>query len=460
MNKLFTQFVEFSEKHNLLHGIQNVVVCVSGGVDSMVMLSLLLVLREKCNINLVASHFNHKLRGVLADEDEQLVIDYCKGNNVKLYRKQLDVRKYAKSNNISLEMAGRKLRYNFYQEIASQLNNSVIATGHTLDDHAETVLLRIFKGTGLQGLEGIPIKRDNIIRPIRFARKSDLYSYAREHNIPFSEDHTNYEENCQRNVIRNSIIPRIIENINPGLVESVANMSQILSEVNEFVTEMVKKALNEVVLEETPCQIILEISRLKNYFINVEKEVLRQCVFRIKKEFKPIGFKTMNNLISLINSNETGKLLRLSGDLYANIDRGRLILSSKEFNDWCEIIVKPGKTYKTKSFVFSSEVLPVTEYTKQPNRSNVEFIDLDKTSGNMKLRRWRLGDRIKPLGFEHSKKLSDLFVDLKVPRIRKDRVPILVCNDEIIWVCGLKLSDLFKISSETTSILKLSYEEI
>jgi len=460
MDKLFTQFVEFSEKHNLLHGIQNVVVCVSGGVDSMVMLSLLLHLRKKCNINLVASHFNHKLRGILADEDEQLVIDYCRGNNVKLYRKQFNVKKYAKSNNISLEMAGRELRYDFYQEIAGQLNDSVIATGHTLDDHAETVLLRIFKGTGLQGLEGIPIKRDNIIRPIRFARKSDLYSYAREHNIPFSEDHTNHEENCQRNVIRNSIIPGIIENINPGLIKSVANMSQILREVNKFVTEMVKKALKEVILEETPYQIILEISLLKNYFITVEKEILRQCIFRLKKEFKPIGFKAMNNLISLINSNETGKLLRLAGNLYANIDRGRLILSSKECNDWRGIIVKIGKTYKTKFFVFSSEVLPVTEYSKQPNRSNVEFIDLNKISGNMKLRRWRLGDRIRPLGLEHSKKVSDLFVDLKVPRFRKDRIPMLVCNEETIYVCGLKLSDLFKISPETTATLKLSYEEI
>ncbi|MCK4448490.1 MAG: tRNA lysidine(34) synthetase TilS, partial [Candidatus Marinimicrobia bacterium] len=103
---------------------------------------------------------------------------------------------------------------------------------------------------------------------------------------------------------------------------------------------------------------------------------------------------------------------------------------------------------------------PVSEYSKQPNRSNVEFIDLDKIDGEVKLRRWRLGDRIRPLGLEHSKKVSDLFVDLKIPRIRKDRIPLLVCNEKIIWVCGLKLSDSFKITSETTTILKLRYEEV
>lgn len=460
MNNLFTRFVEFSEKHSLFNGIQNAVACVSGGVDSMVMLSLLLVLRERRDVNLVVAHFNHKLRGVLADEDEQLVINYCKKNNVKLYRKRLDVRKYAKSNNVSLEMAGRELRYNFYQEVAIQLNNSVIATGHTLDDHAETVLLRIFKGTGLQGLEGIPIKRSNIIRPILFARKRDLYSYAHEHNILFSEDHTNHEQSCQRNVIRNCIIPRIIEDINPGLIESVANMSQILSEANDFVAETVKKALDEVILEETSHQIVLEISCLKNYFIAVEKEVLRQCLFRLKKDFKPIGFRIMNNLVSLIHSNETGKLLRLSGELIANIDRGRLILSLKKSNDWSEIAVKPGKTYKANSFIFSSEAMPVSKYSKQPNRSNVEFIDLDKIDGEVKLRRWRYGDRIRPLGLGHSKKVSDLLVDLKVQRLKKNHIPLLICNEEIIWVCGLKLSDSFKITSETTTVLKLRYEEV
>lgn len=460
MNNLFTRFVEFSEKHSLFNGIQNAVACVSGGVDSMVMLSLLIVLRERRDINLVAAHFNHKLRGVLADEDEQLVVDYCKKNNVKLYRKRLDVRKYAKNNNVSLEMAGRELRYDFYQEVAIQLNNSVIVTGHTLDDHAETVLLRIFKGTGLQGLEGIPIKRSNIIRPILFARKRDLYSYAHEHNIPFSEDHTNHEQSCQRNVIRNCIIPRIIEDINPGLIESVYNMSQILIEANDFVAETVKKALDKVILEETSHQIVLEISCLKNYFTAVEKEALRQCIFRLKKDFKPIGFRIMNNLVSLIHSNETGKLLRLSGELIANVDRGRLILSLKKSNDWSEIAVKPGKTYKINSFIFSSEVVPVSEYSKQPNRSNIEFIDLDKIDGEVRLRRWRFGDRIRPLGLGHSKKVSDLLVDLKVQRLKKNHIPLLICNEEIIWVCGLKLSDLFKITSETTTILKLRYEEV
>jgi len=153
-------------------------------------------------------------------------------------------------------------------------------------------------------------------------------------------------------------------------------------------------------------------------------------------------------------------LLRLSGELIVNIDRGRLILSIKKSNDWSEIGVEPGKTYKTNSFIFSSEAVPVSEYSKQPNCSNVEFIDLDKIDGDVKLRRWRFGDRIRPLGLGHSKKVSDLLVDLKVQRLKKNHIPLLICNEEIIWICGLKLSDSFKITSETTTILKLRYEEV
>lgn len=460
MNRFYDQFKTFSGKNELWKKVHNAVVCVSGGVDSMVMLTLLLQLRKEKEFNIEVVHINHCLRGNAADKDEMLVADYCSVHSVPFHKKRVNIRRYAKEHNISIEMAGRELRYSFYHEIANNFKKAVIVTGHTLNDHVETILLRILKGTGLHGLSGIPIKRGNIVRPIRFATKSDLYNYASENNIPFSEDHTNYEDNCQRNIIRNNLLPMVLKSINPNAIETIANTSTIIEEVVEVLNYEVEKAEREAILEENSNQIILEISRLRYYFMSVKKEVLRNCIRRLEREDKKIGFKTMSNLVSLIHSGNTGSYINLTNSLTSSVDRDHLTLSLRNDSNWKNTIVEPGRKYRNDWFVFISEVITLDKDYDIPEGAGIEVIDFDKIKRELELRHWQFGDRLKPFGLGHSKKVSDLFIDFKIPRTKKDRIPILECGEEIIWVCGLKLADPFKLTHKSTRGLKLYYKEL
>jgi tRNA(Ile)-lysidine synthase len=460
MDDIYKRFLNFSTTHSLFTGVKNIVVGVSGGVDSMIMLDILLRYAKDRRLNVVVTHLNHKIRGKKADEDEKLVSDFCNKRKIPFYKKRVNVEEYAEERGLSTEIAGREVRYSFFHEIAAMFDHSVIATAHTLDDHIETVLLRIFKGTGLQGLEGIPIRRENVIRPLRFACKQELYEYAKRYKIPYSEDHTNYEEYCQRNVIRNSILPKIAESVNPNVFQSIDKVSLIVSEANESIKRLAKSIAKKVILETKNNFIILNLPTLNKLPTAIKKEIVRVALAQISKESVKIDFEKLNNLLSLMRRGETGKVYKLSKECIANIDRGRLIIYKSEYFDWDEILVHPGKTYRTTSFELRYEEVPLSDFSIDKGNRGVEFIDLDKIDRSMKLRHWRYGDRVKPIGFSNFRKISDLFIDEKIPRLKKEQVPILENTGEIVWVCGIKLSDNFKITSETKRIFKLEYREI
>lgn len=460
MEDIYRRFLKFSDTHSLFTGVKNIVACVSGGVDSMVMLGMLLRCAKDKHLGVVVAHLNHKIRGEKADEDEHLVSDFCSKLEIPFYKKRFNVEEYAERRGVSTEIGGREVRYSFFQEIANKFDNSVIATAHTLDDHIETVLLRIFKGTGLQGLEGIPIKRENVIRPLRFARKEELYEYAKRYKIPYSEDHTNYEECCQRNVIRNSILPKIAESVNPGVYQSIDKFSIIARETKQSIKNIAKSTAKKVILEKGNNFIILDLPILNKLPTAIKKETIRTALSQISKTSVRIDFEKFKSLLFLMKRGEIGKIYKLSKEFIANIDRGRLIIYKNEYFSWDEILVYPKKTYRTSSFEFRYEEVPLCDFSKNRENRGIEFIDLDKIDGNMKLRHWRYGDRIKPIGFSNFRKISDLFIDEKIPRLKKGQVPILENDGKIVWVCGIKLSDSFKVTSNSKRIFKLEYREI
>ena len=460
MLTLAEKFRKFAEKHDLLKNVDHVVAAISGGVDSMVMLDLIIGYRWDIHYKVVVAHVNHCLRGKDSDADEKLVSNFCKSRSIRLFSKRVNVHEYARTHSISLEMAGRDLRYNYFQETSAEFDNSVIATGHTKNDQIETVLLRIFRGTGIKGLEGIPIKRDNIIRPILFAGKRELYEYAEESGIPFSEDHTNFKSDFQRNFVRNDLVPQVLERINPNTINAVWNLSEFAKETSELIDKAAKMAYSDVVAEEKRDYIVLEISRLKRYLIAVEKEVLRLSLSQLTTGHVSMDSHTMHNLMEFINSGKTGQYLEFQAQVKIYIDRGTLIIYNEEHSGWDEIDIQPGRKYNTGNFSFQSSL--IYEWGDQlfSQDSGEELIDFGKVNGKLRLRHWRFGDQIIPIGLRGRKKLSDLFVDLKVPRFIKDRIPILECDGEIIWICGLKLSDKVKVTSDTKEVLKMQYREL
>ncbi|HPC36423.1 MAG TPA: tRNA lysidine(34) synthetase TilS [Candidatus Marinimicrobia bacterium] len=452
------KFVEYVEQNRLLNGGQTVIAGISGGVDSMCLLDLLISEKKRWKIEIVVTHFNHQIRGTEADSDEELVRRFCDNHSLPFFSAMENVPKIARAKRISLEMAGRELRYAFFQKIAAGYPNSVIATAHTLDDQAETILLRMLKGTGLQGLSGIAMRRENIIRPLLFATKAELYGYARTRELPFAEDRTNLCNDYERNFIRNQILPAVEDTLNPNIRATLANLAQNLDEAHQFMVAFAGKALESLIIKADSEQIVLDKSGLKNYFIAVEKEIIWQCLQRLDGVIKPLNFKQMNQLIKLVNAGETGRRMKIAGEITVLVDRERLILQRDLASDWSDLTIFPGEKIENEFFTFSSELMDVSNFRPGKRRSGVEFIDFDLVGNNLGLRHWQRGDRMIPLGMNQSKKISDILVDLKVPLTDKNSIPVFYSEYKIIWLCGLTLSDEFKVTSKTKTVLKLIYK--
>jgi len=460
MSSLYKSFYAFLAQYALLKKNSTVIAGVSGGVDSMVMLKCLLEYRKEMKINLIATHLNHQIRGRAADLDEAIVRNFCQENDCEFVSKTVNIKEMARKRHVSVEMAGRDARYQFFKEVGENYPNPLIATAHTADDQVETVLYRILKGTGINGLQGIRVKRDNIIRPLLFARKTDIYAYAKENHIPFREDHTNTDTTIPRNYIRQTLIPSIKSKINPSVKRSILHLSEVFSDLDQLNKTSAKKALKKCLIRQTSTEIALDISHLKKYFNSVIFEVIRESLSILHSNATTIDYNIMNNISSLIHFGQTGNIQKISDNITVSLNRNELIIQKNDPQNWTGFEIIPGKHYSSAFFNFRTEVLSICKFKPDNENRNVEYVDFDKIAVSpLFLRPWQKAERVVPLGSSHSKKVSDIFIDQKVALHKKEQIPILICGKSIVWVCGYKLSDLYKIDSTTTQILKLIYEE-
>ena len=460
-NKLDEKFLQYCKHHNFFDNTKKVVACVSGGVDSMVMLTLMVKFSKKFGFDIIVTHFNHQSRGKLSDNDETLVSNFCNQKNLKIFIKSYNVMKFAEDKGISFEMAGRDLRYKFFNEIAEKYKNVKIATAHILNDHTETILLRIFNGSGLNGLLGIHPKRNKIIRPILFAQKSELYQYAIKNEIPFNDDHTNFENDCMRNIIRNKIIPIISKEINPNIDNSLKNLSKIVSDNLLYIKNIASEKFYKISTRQNIFEINLNLLELQKLDSVIRNEVLLKSFQEINSSVSTFpGFNYMEQIDYLIKASSTGKFIKIFDEIFIVKNRDVISIVNEKLLNWEEQKIIISKIYNIESFIFSSEMVKFDEFSDVNNSNEIEHVDLEKIKGSLKLRHWQIGDRFIPFGNRFQKKLSDFFIDEKVSRFTKQQIPILVDEEKIIWICGMRLSNEVRISKKTKQILKISYKEI
>jgi len=421
----------------------------------MVMLDLLRKYKKRNpnSIKLVAAHVNHMTREGKSDLDQKLVEKYCQKNSIPIEIRKIDVPGMAQESNQSFEMVARKVRYDFFGELAGE---GRIATAHTLDDHIETILQRIMKGTGLKGLSGIQYKAGNVIHPLLFATKQDLYYYANENNIDFNEDHTNYENHCERNVLRNTIIPEIQKEINPGYRDAIHRLSKIALESDDFITKRAQEQLLKVITKSSSWYQTLAIEKLKSLHPALIKKIIYLTCHRLRP-YVALEYASFEQIMEQLSRKNEGQIINLGSGLAANFDRKSLVIYDKKLQRWDEKKIVIGENYQTASFIFKSK--PSGNSWNKAMNDNVEFIDRDKIDGKIVLRHWQSGDKFRPVNFGHTKKLSDLFINEKIGKFRKHYLPILIDDNNIIWVCGLRLSDRYKIDKNTSNIVKMEYYE-
>lgn len=301
--------LETINKNNLIKNGDSIVVGVSGGPDSITLLDILIKLRKQINFNIVVAHINHMIRPD-ADIDEEYVEKYCKNNNIPCYVKREKVEILAKNQKIGTEEAGRNLRYEFFNEVLEKTKSNKIATAHTKNDNVETVLMNIIRGSGTKGLTGIEIIRDNkYIRPLLEINRTEIEEYCKKNNLSPRIDSTNMENIYTRNRIRNLLIPYIQKEFNPSVIEAVDRLSKISKEENKYFEKITKKTYEEILVEETKNEIVLDLKKFNTLEIVIKNRIMLYTINRLFGSSSGIEKIHLQDIIKLCNNNIGNKYL-------------------------------------------------------------------------------------------------------------------------------------------------------
>lgn len=456
---------EYIINNELIKKEDSVLVALSGGPDSVCLLHILSRLRNEFDIRLGAIHINHLLRGNEAIDDEEYTRELCNSLNIEYYVERIDIGKISKEKGISIELAGREERYKAFESIKNKFSYDKIAVAHNSNDQAETILMRLMRGSGLEGLTGIKAKReDGIIRPILCLNRKEIEDYCEKYKLKPKIDKSNYERIYNRNKVRLDIIPYMKENFNYDIVDTLNRMALLLQKDNEYLEEVADKAYKKYCRKEKNTLIVS-----KELFIN-EKEAIITRV--LKNSFKDISnsYKNfeMKHIIDIIELSKLGtsKQIHLTNGIVVENSYGDIIF--KERKNKNEGIINKDVTINksdiSKQFEFSNYIIELEVIDKKnniefSNNDLIKFFDYDKIEEGIIVRNRRDGDKMIPIGMKGTKKLKDIFIDLKIPREERDIIPIVCFDKKISWIVGCKVSEEFKVTSNTKQILRITFKE-
>ena len=446
--KLFREILNINKKYNLIESNDIIVVGFSGGPDSVFLVEMLKKLQHFFNFKIYLVHINHLLRGEDADSDENFSFEYAKKNNLEIFIKRIPVKEIAKEIGKTLEEVGREERYKFFSEIYEKVGATKIATAHNKDDQIETFLFRLIRGTSLQGLEGIKIKNNNVIRPISEIYKKDILEYLNKNEIQYKIDKTNFENEFTRNSIRLDLIPFIEKRYNIKFKEKIFSLIEEIRENNQ------NNSLNLSDYVNSENKIILE--KMK-FLSNFDKKNLLS-LFLNKKNIE-INRNKIDEINSLIKSNGTKKI---------DLDKSYRIVK-----DYTYLYIED----KKENCVINNNVIQVKIPSEQIfdnfkiTVSTVENLDIPKQKNQylldaiyndiIEVRYRKEGDRIF-LGEKHSKKIKEIFIDQKIPKDIRDRLPIFLYNNTIFWIYNVKKAYIPKINKNENKLIKvlITVEEV
>ncbi|MFZ1082756.1 MAG: tRNA lysidine(34) synthetase TilS [Candidatus Kryptoniota bacterium] len=454
LRDFFNRFENFIGKHHLVSKNDKIIVAVSGGIDSTVLLDLMMDLKDRLNLDVAVAHINHKLRGEESEEDEAFVKKLAERYGIECFVHSANTRAFMVEHKTSLQAGARDIRYKFFQTVKILKNFTKIATAHNADDNAETVLFNLFRGSGTNGLGGIPVKRGDIIRPLLFAERKDIEQYAKLKSLQFRLDSSNTKDYYTRNLIRHSLIPQIQAKINPSAVNTLNRTAAIFQELSSFINHEVVIFYSNIAKSFGDEKLVLDTFKLKNSLLFIQENIIMKAL----KDFVhgEVEHAKVHAIMDLINS-ETGSSIEIGNEVVVYRDRYNLVFikEPKEPVDFVAEII-PGKKYEFDEFYINTEFVERGDvhFSLSPV---VEFVDADLAGEALNLRNWHPGDSFIPIGMKGHKKVSDFLVDSKIPIYQKNNVLVLAGKAGIIWVCGLRVDDRFKITENTRRILKLEF---
>lgn len=459
------KLLQYISDNGLIMAGDRILIGVSGGADSLALLYFLKKYQKALGIEIAAAHLNHGIRGKAAEDDHTFVKEFCFEHSVQLYDKFVDVVQLSKKNKISVEEAGREARYTFFKELQSSEAYNKLALGHHLNDQAETVLMRLIRGTGIKGAAGMLSETNgesNIIRPLLCVDKEAIICYCKTNQLLYRTDETNFEADVTRNKLRLEVIPALRE-INPKVEEHLAEFALLANEheqllqtlIAEFGPKMITKKNNRVYLN-------LDIWRLQIPL--VQKELLRQMIFHLKGSLKEIEYNHILCVKQLLLSEKTVWSFHLPHGMQA-IRRYQCFW----IEDKPEVFPAVGcyELFSDKVFYFAKERLWIKlsvvtdksiKKSKELKNHSEKYFDYGKIRGKLYLRSRQPGDFFSPVGIDGKKKIKDYFIDRKIEREKRDAIPLIAVGSEVIWILGYAINREYQAGPETKEILKVQYQ--
>jgi len=499
--EFFQRFRQHCAAQQLAQPGDRLLLAVSGGLDSRVLLDLFLQLQLELQLELAIGHVNHQLRGAESDADEAFVRALAEASGAPFFSQRVDVPAYAREHKLSLETAARELRYQALEHFRESWQARAIVTAHTLDDQAETILDHLMRGCGLAGLSGmaalaevhagnflptheqsvampkdaegspntLPLKgllQKKLLRPLLPFSRAELETYAHSQNLQWREDRSNIDPQFRRNRIRHELLPLIKTRFNPQILRSLERLARIAADAETYVQAEVATLLPRLIKERKSGKIILDLELFWKYFPIIRQKAIRAILRMIDAASGEPTFSDIDRILALIQNTAPAKGKRFiwRNRVEVFVDHAGLVLQRRQekAEPTCASVTigQPCKIPGTTSTLFVEQKDLPPDWRQQINAAS-QFVDAEKVRGPLIVRFMQPGDRFIPIrtnaaGDEvaGSKKLSDFFIDLRVPRHRRQNVPILE-GGNIIWVCGYRLDNRYKVTPATRTVLHL-----
>ncbi len=457
--------LKFIRGHRLITEGGKLVVAVSGGPDSVCLLHILLGLRDRLGITLHVAHLNHRLRGAESDADASYVAGLARKFDLPCTVERRDVKAYQKSRLLSLEEAAREVRYSFLAEVAEATGADSVAVGHTLDDHVETILMHLIRGSGTRGLRGLQPSSQlhfgkaalTVIRPLLEVSRKETAAHCRRYRLRPRLDTSNLSGSPLRNKIRQQLIP-LLESYNPQVTDALLRTARIAADDLAILEEDALK-LGRHLLKEQGDTVILDKENFSKLPAALQHHLLRSAIEKLLGNLMDIESRHIAEIMAALNK-PAGKVITLPDGLTFTIEYDRYLLGS----DPAALSPFPSIENERDLQIPGTTALPgwhvVADVIKQKpveeeGDGYTAYFDFDRTGDKLTMRPRRPGDRFQPLGMSQPKKLNEFMIDSKIPRAWRRRVPIVCSPEQVIWVVGWRIDERTKVTAATRKVLRL-----
>ncbi|MBC3886873.1 tRNA lysidine(34) synthetase TilS [Acetobacterium paludosum] len=458
----------YIEEEGILEAGDHILIGVSGGADSLALLYFLDKYKEVFNVSIGVAHLHHGLRGEAADADEEFVRNFCQEKAIPFYSRQRNIPEIAVNEKISIEEAGRNERYDFFRTVAQENGYNRIALGHHINDQAETMLMRLIRGTGVKGVSGIKSSRNNFyIRPFLCLEKKEIVAYCEKNHLAYRTDATNFQKDYTRNKIRLDIMPMILE-INPKAEIHFNEFTKIANEYEAFFEKYVDRVQKQLVSRKDDVVYLDRELWLCEEPV-VQKEILRRLIFEFKGSLKEIEYNHITAFYHLLKTDKTTWEIHFPHDILLMRRYDRVMVTNRQ-KDMNQAVISPKLIIPGKTWIFSKEGIileskimtqdefrkKMSFFSKELENHSEKYFDYDKMNDNIYLRSRKSGDFFYPTGISGKKTIKKYFIDKKIDRNLRDGIPLLAMNSEVLWIIGYAINGRCLADFNTKNILKVN----